>query len=148
MCYLDLGILKSVKILIKSGIFKSFVTKIEHFCLSFCLYLACSSYWAWVFLGPWQISRHYRVISTQLRLHANVVCATLHLPWMGCLISFTNSMEGRAGDIFFLLAGYVQGVLQRNAILWKPRMATKTIHGVRNVICTCSLGMGIWLFYL
>ena len=66
---------------------------------------------------------------------------------MGCLISFTNSMERRAaGDIFFLLAGYVQGVLQRSAILWKPRMPTKTIHGVRNVICTCSLGMDIYFF--
>ena len=27
--------------------------------------------------------------------------------------------------------------------LWKARMPTKNIHGVRNVICTCSLGRGI-----
>ena len=25
-------------------------------------------------------------------------------------------------------------------------MSTKTIHGVKNVICTCSLGMGICFF--
>ena len=40
----------------------------------------------------------------------------------------------------------IQGVLQRSVILWKPRMPTKSIHGVRNVICTCSLGMAICLF--
>ena len=27
-------------------------------------------------------------------------------------------------------------------------MPTKTIHGVRNVISTCSLGMDIWFFTL
>ena len=40
----------------------------------------------------------------------------------------------------------LQGVLQRSVILWKPRMPTKAIHGVRNVICTCSLGMDICFF--
>ena len=40
----------------------------------------------------------------------------------------------------------LQGVLQRNVILWEPRMPTKTIHGVRNVICTCSLGVDICFF--
>ena len=40
----------------------------------------------------------------------------------------------------------LQGVLQRSVILWKPRMPTKTIHEVINVICTCSLGMGICFF--
>ena len=40
----------------------------------------------------------------------------------------------------------LQGVLQRSVILWKPRMPTKTIHGVRNMVCTCSLGMDICFF--
>ena len=40
----------------------------------------------------------------------------------------------------------VQGVLQRSGILWKPRMPTKIINGVRNVICTCSLGRGVCFF--
>ena len=40
----------------------------------------------------------------------------------------------------------LQGVLQRSVILWKPRMPTTTFLGVRNVICTCSLGMDICFF--
>ena len=40
----------------------------------------------------------------------------------------------------------VQGVLQQSVILWKPRISTKTIHGIRNVICTCSLGLDICFF--
>ena len=41
----------------------------------------------------------------------------------------------------------LQGVLQRSVIVWKPGMPTTTILGVRNVICTCSLGMDICLFF-
>ena len=41
---------------------------------------------------------------------------------------------------------YLQGVLHRSVILWKPIMPTKTIHGVKNVICTCSLEMDISFF--
>ena len=44
------------------------------------------------------------------------------------------------------ISKYLQGVLQRSVILWKPRIPTKTIHGVRNVICTCSLGVDICFF--
>ena len=40
----------------------------------------------------------------------------------------------------------LQGVLQQSVILWKPRMPTKTIDGVKNVICTCSLGTDIYFF--
>ena len=40
----------------------------------------------------------------------------------------------------------LQGVLKRSAILWKPRMPTKTIHGVRNGICTCFLCRDICFF--
>ena len=44
--------------------------------------------------------------------------------------------------------GKIQGVLQRSVILWKPRMPTKTIHGVRNVICTCSVGKYMAICFL
>ena len=40
----------------------------------------------------------------------------------------------------------LQGVWQRSAILWKPRMPTKTINEVRKGICTCCLGMDICFF--
>ena len=41
---------------------------------------------------------------------------------------------------------HIQGVWQRSAILWKPRMPTKTINDVRKGICTCCLGMDICFF--
>ena len=37
----------------------------------------------------------------------------------------------------------IQGLPLWFVILWKPRMPTKTVHGVRNMICVCSLGMAI-----
>ena len=49
---------------------------------------------------------------------------------------------------------YVQGVLQRRAILWKRKMPTKTIHEVRKGICTCCLGRDLcflpleWIYNL
>ena len=89
--------------------------------------------------------------------HVHIPCLTPWIDFVGILGFQSMALRYQTPCICYLektyemnpiglKRNYIQGVLQRSVILWKPRIPTKTIHGVINVICTCSFGMDIWFF--
>ena len=60
--------------------------------------------------------------------------------------SYAYSSDTYAKYVFFKNTFRNTGYLRSSWIKLNSYFRQKTIHGVRDLICTCSLGIGIWFF--